>query len=323
VSESPLNAYSVLKVMAYEGLPHINTFENHFTIKKEFSYGNKGAFKKVVGYKNLADLKTRLSRHSIHRTKNDLRGFPDKVEIIKYLTMGKEQRKIYKAICDQVLSELPLNSQINLHEFLNNAKSVRLRQILNSPEVLGENCESVKYQAIDEILEELFEDPEQKVLLWTEYRKSVELLYNRYKDKYGAVKIYGGIDNNELSRIADEFENKDTPRVAVCIPAKAGTGVDFLARARTAIYVDRPYSYILYKQSLDRIHRRVKQGTDLSKLELIRSQPASVIFLDVLDSLDELIREKLIEKDNVATAVTTDDEKLIQIGRSDLLRYLK
>ncbi|MCJ7713818.1 hypothetical protein MUO66_05105, partial [Candidatus Bathyarchaeota archaeon] len=120
-----------------------------------------------------------------------------------------------------------------------------------------------------------------------------------------------------------KFEDSDSPRIAACIPAKAGTGVDWLARARTAIYIDRPYSFNLYKQSIDRIHRRVKTEGTLSTLDAIRSQPATVIFLDVPDSLDVLVRESLEQKEDVADAVTIATNKLVSLGRKDLLRYLR
>jgi SNF2 family DNA or RNA helicase len=320
VSESPLNAYAVLKVIGYERLPHISRFENYFTIKQEQTYGKKGTFKKIVGYKNLGELKKRLSRVSIHRSKDGLKGFPDKTEMVKYLELTGDQKKIYKALCGELKENLPMDKQITLNEFLQNPMAVRLRQALNSPELLDTKSNSVKYDAIDDILEELFEDPKEKVIIWTEFRKAVDILYERYNKKYGAVKVYGGED---MAKVKKSFEALDGPRVAICIPAKAGTGVDFLARARTAIYVDRPYSYILYKQSLDRIHRRTKSGDNLTELEKIRTQPATIIFLDVSNTIDEVVSEKLHSKDAVATAVTTSDETLIKIGRSDLLKILK
>jgi SNF2 family DNA or RNA helicase len=350
ISESPLNAYSVLKVIGHDRLPHYTVFENHFTIKQKFTvnrrkkagepynfYKSKTTFNKVVGYKNLKELKMKLNRVSIHRAKHDLRGFPDKSESTRYVEMSNEEKRLYRTLCEPLIKEITPGKKVAVEDFINN-KAIKLRQLLNSVKVLndetraalklsgsldGDKYESSKYLELDNLLEEILEDKDQKVVIWTEYRAAVDLLHKRYNGTYGAVKIYGGVSNDELVKISDDFENGDSVRVAICIPAKAGTGVDFLARARTAIYVDRPYSYTLYKQSLDRIHRRVKQGNDLSKLDLIRSQPASIIFLEVVGTIDEVIRDMLVEKDNVAVAVTTDTKKLEEIGREDLLKYLK
>jgi SNF2 family DNA or RNA helicase len=320
VSESPINAYTFLRSVGVY-LPHVNRFESYFTIKETKTYGKQKSFKKIVGYKNLSYLKRRIERRSIRRTKEDLVGFPDITMTCRDVEITGLQRKLYNAIQTELLHELPQSSKVNLMQFLSSAKAIRLRQVLSSPEILGEKAPSAKHEEVDIILEELFQDPESKVILWTEYRNSVDLLYERYNDLYGAFKLYGGMDID--SALIEKFEAPGGPRVAVAIPAKAGTGVDFLARARTAIYVDRPYSYVLYKQSLDRIHRRVKTVGELSWLDRIRSQPANIIFLDGVNTIDELVRDKLELKSDIADAITTSNDKLVEIGREDLLRYLK
>lgn len=323
VSESPLNAYVALKVLTQGYLPHINKFEHHFVVKQAISYGSKGTHAKVVGYRNLDELKTMIEAVSIRRTKADMHGFPDRVFMIRDVELSGKQLALYRTICGEIVAGLPKSTVINLMRFLsNNTTVLRLRQVMNHPNLLDEAGESAKYVEIDNILEEILADPEQKVILWTEFRRAVENLYERYDPIYGAYQIYGGVTNEQLEQMAFDFENRDKPRVVVAIPAKAGTGLDFLARARTAIYVDRPYSFTLYKQSIDRIHRRITSG-QMSRLDTIRAKPATMIFLDVINSVDELIRDRLHGKQDLADALTTSDEKLVELGREDLLRYLK
>lgn len=330
VSESPTNAYLALKIFNYGKVTHITKFENHFVVKAPKTIrrkNKKGVFVEdtfwdVVGYKNLDELKSRLGRLSIGRSKADMKGFPPKVFVVRDVFLEGKQLELYKKICGEVVSGISKDSFSGVENFLNNNnRLIRLRQAMNHPMLLGEEGDSAKYKELDNILEELLSDPEQKVVIWTEFRAAVDLLFQRYDSEYGAVKIYGGVDNDELAKIAEKFENGDRPRVAIAIPAKAGTGVDFLARARTAIYVDRPYSLVLYKQSLDRIHRRV-DTVNPKPIDIIRSKPATIMFLDIVNSVDELVREKLANKWDVAEAVTTSNESLVEMGRGDLLKYL-
>lgn len=331
VSESPMNAYVALRVLSQDLIPHITKFENHFVTTKQVSHrkrgsksGEKVTYNKVTGYKNLEELKVMLGDVSIRRTKGDMQGFPDKIFKIRDVELSGKQLTLYKTICGEIVKELTMDQSFNLQKLLTKTtKILRLRQLMNHPSLLELDGDSAKYLECDSVLEEVLSDPEQKVLIWTEYRKAVENLYERYNPMYGAVKIYGGVSNEQLRDIAFEFEHKDTPRVAVCIPAKAGTGVDFLARARTAIYIDRPYSYTLYTQSIDRIHRRIARGDNISKLDRIRAQPATLIFLDVVNSVDVLVREALSNKKNMADALMIANEKLVEIGRADLLNYLR
>ena len=276
-------------------------------MKQAITYGSKGTHNKIVGYRNLDELKSMIEAVSIRRTKADMEGFPDRVSMIRDIELSGKQLALYRTICGEIVAGLPKSTVINLMRLLSdNTTVLRLRQIMNHPNLLDEEGESAKYVEIDKLLA----DPEQKVIMWTEFRKSVENLHARYRPIYGACKLYGGVTNEEMESIAFDFENRDTPRVAVAIPAKAGTGLDFLARARTAIYVDRPYSFTLYKQSIDRIHRRITGGSR-SKLDIIRAKPATMIFLDVMNSVDELIRDRLLGKQDLADALTTSDEKLL------------
>lgn len=335
VSESPLNAYVLLKMINYGKAPHISRFDNHFVVKEAVEHVVKGSYdpstrkvKKathlvVKGYRNLDELKHRLENVSIRRSKANMKGFPDRVFITREVTLEGPQLALYKTLLGEVVRELPYDSLINVQKFLEtNEKAIRLRQCLNHPAIIGGTGDSAKYVELDNILEELMADPEKKVVVWTEYRKAVELLVERYKDLYGAVKLYGGVTNVELAKMAEAFEAPGWPRLIVSIPAKAGTGTDFLARARTAIYIERPASFVLYTQSLDRIHRRV-ESLNPTALDLIRSQPATIMYLDVLNSVDILNRDKLLGKKNVVDAVTTPDDELIEMGREDLLKYLQ
>jgi len=333
VSENPTSAYVALKLLSGGSMPHISRFENHFCVKKGEEIWvrskitgkpEKRIIQKLVGFKNLGELKSMIDRVSIRRTKDDAVGFPEQTSVIRDILLSGKQHKLYRALCGEMSKELPSKSLVNIYTLLGtNTTALRIRQLMNHPSLIGEEGDSAKYVELDYILEELLSDPEQKVVIWTEWRAAVDLLYTRYNKLYGAAKIYGGVNNEQLDQIRDKFENQDRSRVIVSIPAKGGTGLDFLARARTAIYVDRPMSYILYNQSLDRICRRIAAEGNLSELDRIRSKPATLMFLDVVHSLDEMIRDKLWGKVNFVDSVTIKDEKLIELGKQDLLRYLK
>jgi SNF2 family DNA or RNA helicase len=335
VSESPLNAYVFLKIANYGKSPHISRFDNHFVVKELVEHAVKGsgakygterkmsAHLKTVGFKNLDELKMRLERVSIRRSKDDMEGFPPLTILTRELTLEGQQKALYATLCGELRRELSYETLVNVQKFLDkNETAIRLRQCLNHPSIIGGTGDSAKYVELDNILEELLADPEQKVVIWTEFRAAVDLLFDRYNELYGAVKIYGGVSSKELEKISTAFESSGWPRVAVCIPAKAGTGTDWLARARTAIYVDRPYSLVLSKQSLDRIHRRVELEHP-TELDLIRAKPATIIFLDILGSVDMLVKDKMVTKEDMVEAVTTPTEKLIEMGREDLLKYLQ
>jgi hypothetical protein len=58
-----------------------------------------------------------------------------------------------------------------------------------------------------------------------------------------------------------------------------------------------------------------------TKLDLIRAKPANIIFLDVVGSVDELIRDRLLGKQDLVDSLS--DKNTVEIGRDDLLRYFR
>jgi len=142
-----LNAYVILKILNYGSLPHISRFENYFCIKKMVDYGARGVHPKIVGYKNLDELKARLERVSIRRTKDEMRGFPDRSFIIRDVELSGKQLALYRTICGEIVKELSSKSITNIFQYLTEStKVLRLRQIMNSPELLNEEGDSAKYE---------------------------------------------------------------------------------------------------------------------------------------------------------------------------------
>jgi len=78
----------------------------------------------------------------------------------------------------------------------------------------------------------------------------------------------------------------------------------------------------LFRQSLDRIHRRTS-AQPKTQLEAIRAQPATLIFLDAVKTIDELVRNCLSRKQDMAEALTTSDTELVEMGRADLIKALR
>ena len=320
VSESPLDAWSVLTFLDPKCLPKsYSKFENHFVIKIK----QEGRFKvwtETAGYKNLSDLKAMLHRVMMRRLKSDIKGMPDRVEQIRYVQMNGSQKQLYDDIKRGLYDSVVQNPDDKLSIAFALTKCIRLRQVLNHPSLVDKEGESAKYVVLDEILDEVLSDPSAKVMIWTEFRKCVELLSNRYRKRYGVIELTGSCTQDQLKHYSTNFDTMKE-RVAIGIPMFGGTGIDFLNRCRTAIYVEPPFSTILFRQSMDRIHRRV--GEIKTEIDQIKSSPATLIFLEVAKSLDELVYRILGQKGSLVDAMLIEDEKLLKIGKAELLEYLK
>lgn len=321
VSESPLDAWSVLSFLDPLALPRsYSKFESYFTMKTT-RQGFTRVWKETVGYRNLSELKEILHHVMIRRLKIDIQGMPDKVEQTRYVSMNGEQRRLYDDIKAGVYDAVMADPSDKLSIANAMAKCLRMRQVLNHPKLVErDSIGSAKYEVLDEVLDEVLSDAMAKVVIWTEWREAAQMLACRYEKKYGSILLIGGTTQEQLARYSAEWDTMPE-RVAVCTPKFGGTGVDFLQRCRTAVYVEPPYSTILFRQSMDRIHRRVAH--DGTEMDRIKASPATLIFLQVEHSIDQLVYSLLARKGDLVDALLTEDEKLIELGREELLQYLR
>ncbi len=256
----------------------------------------------------------------IRRLKSDIRGMPEKVEMFRYVELSGPQKKLYDDIRKGLYDALVQEPENKLTIAFAMTKVMRLRQALNHPQLVGKEGDSAKHEAVEEILEEVLADPMAKVVIWTEFRESVDLLFKRFHPKYGAIKLVGGTSQEQLTKWSQTWDVMPE-RVALGLPVFGGTGVDFLSRCRTAIYVEPPWSTVLFRQSMDRIHRRV--GEVKTEMDRIKSSPATLIFLQAQKTIDDLVYAALGRKGNMVDALLLDEEQLVSLGKKDLLACLK
>jgi SNF2 family DNA or RNA helicase len=319
VSESPLDAWAVFHYIDPSQLPKTySKFENYFTVKQKKEAGFK-RWSEVTGYRNLGELKQLLHRHMIRRLKSDIKGMPDKVAETRYCQLEGSQRTLYNDIKKGVYDTIIQNPDDKLSIAFAMTKCIRLRQTLNHPTLVDREGTSAKHKLLDEIVDDVLADPMAKIMIWTEFRAAVDIIAERLK-KYGVIKLVGGTSQADIAHWSKNWDTMPE-RVAIGLPIFGGTGIDFLSRCRTAVYVEPPYSTILFRQSMDRIHRRVGLGT--SPIDLIKSSPATLIFIQAENTIDELVYKILGRKGNLVDALLTEDDKLIELGLEELLEYLR
>lgn len=311
IDGNPKSGWAPLKLV--EARPNV-FFPAYYEFCRHFiEYGTKYFYRREVkveiGVKNLGRLKQWLDYTSIRFMKADVLGRPSKIFQTRIVNMTGAQLKLYQEvkkaargkIQDEKVEELSLLSLANY--------TLRMRQITNHPKLLDGllhyEGDSAKYLELDDVIEEILSHDGAQILVWTQWRVGVEMLVQRYKE-YGSIAFYGGSDDRE---VRDAVLSKKA-RVVVAIPEKAGTSVDFLKVCRTAVYLEKPWHLSLYRQSLDRIDRRA--NTDA----------ALIISIEAANSIDQVVNAVLTHRQNVFDALTVDDDKLVAMGKEELLKFL-
>ena len=310
IAQCPLEAYSAIKLVRPTILPSHTRFKNHFCVEILIKIKNSSRkIPKIVKYKNLEQLKYIMDLYSFRKTHEDVKGFPPTVYSIKELELSGEQRQLYEAIREETfreIAEMP-DKAMNLDHLL--TKILRLRQCLSHPAILGEKSESVKFKYLDELLEEILSETDQKVVIWSTFRDTLELLHQKYEDKYGAVLFYGDMKTEERDKNVEKFTTPGGKTRMLLGITSLGTGGNFQV-ARTAIYIDEPLKILELKQSRGRITRRNAVGT------------SHIISLTCQNTIeDRWIRGFLESKEAIIDQVIDPDSNII-VAKNDLLKGL-
>jgi superfamily II DNA or RNA helicase len=170
-----------------------------------------------------------------------------------------------------------------------------------------------KAQTVRRYIQQLLEEqPDEKVLLFTEYRDTLEYLLDLVKDEPWAdeiLVIHGDVDTEERARIEEEF-NHGQSRLLFATDA-ASEGIDLQHSCHIMVNYELPWNPNRLEQRIGRIHRYgqdkevkvwnfsfedTREGEIFemlqSKVESIRGQLGNTA--DVLGMLDDINMDALI-----------------------------
>lgn len=262
IEKTPVDIYTTQLICLPECITTNTRFEEFFTIKREFKIG-RNTKSEVVGYKNLGYFREITALFSIRRSKADVKSMIPETTIDREVELSPYQKGLVlelKEIAKKIKEGEIKKGNIKELSLLNEIQQtfIRFRQISNNPAILGGKNESSKYDLLETILDEILSDDNERVLILTEFKEAVPLLGERLK-KWNPI-IIGDNKENKIELIEKLEDRTKNHKIMISTPYKIGIG-NSLSKTSYAIYVDKPMSSIVYKQSKDRIVRRDSIGT--------------------------------------------------------------
>jgi SNF2 family DNA or RNA helicase len=239
------------------------------------------------------------------------------------IPMNHHEGIIYRALTNRIRDyaqqEYLLN--INLVTNLRRGRIMRLRQCCSYVKLMASTIENydesiisdavlasvitnydelekpAKLEAL-EILVDKIRITDKKVLIWSNFVGSIEMIRQHFRNKgikcesiYGKTPIQTGNIEEEDSResIRDRFVDLNSGiDILIANPAACAESISLHKTCFHAIYYDLSYNCAQYLQSLDRIHRIGGSETNI----------ANYYFLEYVDSIDNDVRVNLEQKAN-------------------------
>lgn len=295
VLNNPLDLYLPLK---WAG------FETHSFYAYKQHYCTMGGFggKEIVGYKNLDELRSMVSKVMLRRVKGDVLDLPPKVHTIEWVDAYPEQKSLYKDVRDQVRDNI---DKVKVHPDPL-SEMLRLRQVTGYPGILSS---TVTKSAKMDRMEELVEDEVSvggKAIIFSNWSEMTNVIRHKLK-KYNPAYITGEVGSVQRMEEKDRFQNDPNCKVMIGTIGALGTGFTLTA-AQLVIFVDEPWNRGIKDQAEDRAHRIGTRGT------------VRVVTILTRDTVDEGVYNLVQKKGKMADLLV--DGKVDGKNVDDVLSYL-
>ena len=232
-------------------------FETHSFYAYKQHYCTMGGFggKEIVGYKNLDELRSMLSKVMLRRVKGDVLDLPPKVQTIEWVDAYPEQKSLYKDVRDQVRDNI---DKVKVHPDPL-SEMLRLRQVTGYPGILSSTVtKSAKMDRMEELVEEEV-SVGGKAIIFSNWSEMTNVIRHKLK-KYNPAYITGEVGSVQRMEEKDRFQNDPNCKVMIGTIGALGTGFTLTA-AQLVIFVDEPWNRGIKDQAEDRAHRIGTRGT--------------------------------------------------------------
>lgn len=268
---------------------------------------------KLLGYKNLDDLRARLKPVLLRRTRNKvMKELPPRSTEIRRIPPTDEQLKLHNGH-KRIISSIISKKFISEMDLLRLQKALLMcRMSANSTFLVDKNPPgySSKLDELNVLIDQLMEEDDRKIILfseWTTMLNLIEPLLNKRELNY--VRLDGSVPQKKRQGLMHQFQND--PECKLFVSTNAGsTGLNLQA-ANTVINVDLPWNPAVLEQRIGRAHR------------MGQKRHVQVFLLVTEDTLEESLLGTLSAKQALFLAALDPDAEAAAIDLSSSMEELK
>lgn len=268
---------------------------------------------KVLGYKNLTELRKRLKPILLRRTREEVLGeLPSRSTKIVRIAATEEQLELHRAHMSTVsmIVHKPFLTEMDL---LRLQKALLMCRMAANSTFLVDKQEPGYSSKVDELrglLAQLSGEKGRKIVVfseWTTMLDLIEPILDRLKIRF--VRLDGSVPQKKRQALVHEFQ-KDS-ECCVFLTSNAGsTGLNLQA-ANTVINVDLPWNPAVLEQRIGRVHR------------MGQKRPVQVFVLVTTETIEENLLRTLSAKHELALAALDPSSDVDEVDLVGGLEELK
>ena len=297
ITKNPLDLYSQCEFLD----PWLLDFASYYAFRNRYAemktmHIHGRSIQVVHAFQNLSELSEKVKGFSDRVLKEDCLDLPPKNFIKRHIVLTHDQRKIYEQMKKAAMAVL--NGKVTTTMTVL-TQLMRLHQITCGHFTADDGTtQLIDNNRIKELMN-ILEETEDKVIIWANYQRDVNLIIKNVVEKYGKdsiVDYYGLTPQEDRQDNIRKFQNGPECRFLIGTPQTGGYGIT-LTKANTVVYFSNGYDLEKRLQSEDRAHR-IGQKKNVTYIDLIAE-----------DTVDEKIVEALRKKINIASEVLGEELK--------------
>ena len=301
--------YSVVEFIDDRRLGPAFRFYNRYRMVDE-----KG---KVLGYKNLDELRERLKPVLLRRTRKMVMSeLPPRTTEIRRIPPTDEQLTLHNAQM-RIIKTIISKRYISEMDLLRLQKALLICRMAANSTYLVDKVPpgySSKLMEFENLIDQLIEEEDRKIVLfseWTTMLSLIEPLLGKRRAHY--VRLDGSIPQKKRQELIYHFQKERNCKFFITTNAGA-TGLNLQA-ANTVINVDLPWNPAVLEQRISRVHR------------MGQKRPVQAFLLVTEETLEEKLLGTLSAKHELALAALDPDSRVKTVdlasGMDELKRRLE
>ncbi|HEV8060113.1 MAG TPA: DEAD/DEAH box helicase [Gemmataceae bacterium] len=268
---------------------------------------------KVLGYKNLTELRNSLAPILLRRTRDSVRlELPQRTIDFVRIPPSEEQLVLHNANM-QVVASITRKKFITEMDLLRLQKALLMCRLAANGTYLVNKEEpnySTKLEHLNDLIERLFDEEGRKVIIfseWTGMLTMIEPLLT--KRGLGYVRLDGSIPQKKRPELVHTFQNDAECKLFLTTNA-GSTGLNLQA-ANTVINVDLPWNPAVLEQRIARAHR------------MGQKQPVQVYVLVTEQTIEENLLQTIAAKKDLALAALDVESEVDEVKTASGMEELK
>lgn len=299
VTNSPLHAYSQYELLekAALGYDQFGDFKDRYAEYKIVRRPGAKPYPKLEGYRNLEELRERMSVYSSVVLRSDCEDLPALHATTRTIGLTDQQVRIYREIHKQTQIEVARGEVVSIGE--RTAKLMKLQQVVSGflkddkrvvHDIPGGN------PRLEACSEEVFLAPG-KVIIWCQFQEDLDRVAKRMRtDGWDVIEYHGRVSTADKAKGRERFRDETQKIVFVGQPQAGGRGLELIAP--NMIWYSHTFNAIIRKQADERATKM--GGGNVQVLDL------------VAPGVDEYILETVRRNVDVADEVAGNGMKWLQ-----------